>query len=111
MIILMMMMMTDVWFTQEQFHSKFSSCSNILTAFLLLLAGIVVSWIIFALEVLYTSHKAHLIASQVTYDRVEFMIPRKPTKDKAMDDRMLFVRTHERSRKPWKMAVSDKRKL
>ncbi|KAG0717913.1 Glutamate receptor ionotropic, kainate 4 [Chionoecetes opilio] len=53
--------------------------SNILTAFLLLLAGMVVSSVIFALELLYTSHRAPPIPSQTIYDRVELLVPRQPT--------------------------------
>lgn len=85
--------------------------SNILTAFLLLMAGMVMSSVIFALELLSTSNRPPPIPPEITYDRVEFMVPRRPIKQVAMDNRVFIVRAHERSRKPWTMSVSDKRKL
>ncbi|MPC80207.1 hypothetical protein E2C01_074779 [Portunus trituberculatus] len=71
----------------------------------------VTSCVIFALELLYTSQRTDHIPPQVMHDNVEFMIPSRPMKEMAMDNRIFFVRTQGKNRKPWRMTGSERRRL
>lgn len=91
--------------------------SNILTAFMLLLAGIIVSSAIFALEILYTSQRPPTLAPpQITYDKIEFFSSHQPLKQ---DNGMQFMKTGGKgseplrwsSMEPWKMRASNRRRL
>lgn len=101
------------------FHSPsfLPSCSNILTAFLLLLAGIIVSSAIFALEILYTSQRPPNPAPpQITYDKIEFFSSHQPFKQ---DNGLLFMKTGGKrseplrwsSMEPLKIRASNRKRL